>query len=266
MYIDPRVAHGIVKTALPRLFQSKAHVEELLQSAMEDTLEVRDKKNDHSRRAFKRLIERRMLNFLAKHRIQAELGEVRDAPSLAPLCITTLVLVGSAQEGIEYVRFYLYPEHDTRHMCRPPVYKHALSRVTAHALARLMHRTGTMNITEVTEWAWAAFLTAAYFNKMAKAGGWKQFGAPAASGLFVGSILEDDTWEFASWFVPSASGQRSRWSMFIDELRVPELKYFNADQIIEKLEAWQNQVDDFNLEFRVPFIRQARFGKTFDEN
>jgi hypothetical protein len=53
--------------------------------------------------------------------------------------------------------------------------------------------------------------------------------------------------------------------MFIDELRVPELEHFNA-QIIEKLEAWQNQVDDFNLEFRVPFIRQARSGKTFDEN
>lgn len=265
MYIDPRVAHGVVKTALPKLFQSKAHIEELLQSKLQDALKARDESYDQSRRRFKRLLEKWMLKPLAKHGIDAEVGEVRDAPSMAPLCITTKVMVGSAQTGIEYIWFYLYPEHNARYKLPPPVHSKVLVRVTAHALARLMHRTGNANVAEVTMWAWAPLTTAARLHELAKEEGWKQFGAPAASGLFVGNILDDDTWEFTTWFIPGASGQNSRWSTFIEELCVPVLNELDGEKIVKRLMAWTNRVITFNLIYRVPFIRETYHGSKSSE-
>ena len=137
-----------------------------------------------------------------------------------------------------------------------------LVRVTTHAMARLMQRCGTTNFDDVRIPVVDALSRALAIRYTVREEGWMQFGIPSTGGLFVGQLDARGTLELATWFVPGATGQASRWENYTQDLGTPNIALSSSFQASDpkgatyfaSLDEWAENVSGKELSARYPFL------------
>jgi hypothetical protein len=137
-----------------------------------------------------------------------------------------------------------------------------LVRVTTHAIARIMQRCGTMNFDDVRLPVIDAISRALAIRYTVREEGWMQFGIPSTGGLFVGQLDAAGTLELATWFVPGATGQVSRWEGYAQDLGAPDMDLsssFSASdpkgaRYFASLDEWAESICSKKLAAHYPFL------------
>lgn len=248
MYVDPRVAHGIARTALQdSILPLKDTVDKVRRALM---VLCRSLTQEKSMRALRRSLPKHLPLF--SKQVGGNVSMVEYGGSI----LLAFTRASITEDGVCAHQFVV--DCGTWTVSQAPI-----ARTTQHALARLMQRCRTMDFNDIRMPTVEGMVRALMLREKALEQNWQQIGVPTAGGLFVGNINHDDgAIVLSTWFVPGAGGQLSRWAPYMLDLGEHAKSSPPSEHLTEKelhqywdsVQSWAESLPLAELTRRHPFL------------